>query len=76
MRKNNGKKAHALLMAPNPDKSPSIMVPSTTSRDKAVVVRLDDARASGRGIHDSKNRYMLTGIKLPTARNIMKRLRD
>src|SRR5882762_4132331 len=40
---NNGRKTHALLMAPNPESNPRIVVPSTTSRDNAVVVMSDDA---------------------------------
>ena len=36
----------------------------------------DDARASGIGIHESKNKYKMTGTRLRTTRIIMERLRD
>jgi hypothetical protein len=35
----------------------------------------DDASASGNGIHESKNKYTMTGARLTTIRMIMERFR-
>jgi hypothetical protein len=53
---NNGKKAQALLTAPNPDRRPRMMVPSTINRDKIEVNKLGEGSAEGNGMYDSASR--------------------
>ena len=52
----NGKYCHELLIAPNPDRRPRIIVPRTMSRDNAIVVASNEARAAGKGICDNVKR--------------------
>lgn len=52
------------------------MVPSTTSRDRADVVKSDDDNASGNGMQDNRNRYNKTGTMHRTVRVNRERLRE
>lgn len=52
----DGMKAHELLTAPNPARSPRMMVPRTTSRDRVAVIRSVSESATGRGIQESAKR--------------------
>lgn len=51
-------------MAPKPVSKPSITVPTTMRRARHAVKLSDRARACGRGILESTNRYSPTGIRL------------
>ena len=53
-----------------------MIVPSTTSRDKADVAKSDDDNASGNGMRDNKYRYNKTGTTHRIVRVYMERLRD
>lgn len=66
--KKTGKNAHAVLIAPNPERAPNIIVPSTVKRDNAVTIILDDGSADGSGMNDSKNRNKPTGAILRSSR--------
>lgn len=52
------------------------MVPSTTSRDKADVVKSEDESASGSGMRDNRNKYNMMGTMHRIVRVNMERLRD
>jgi hypothetical protein len=52
----DGMKAHELLTAPNPARTPRMIVPRTTRRDRVVVRRSVAESASGRGIQESAKR--------------------
>ena len=56
-----GKKSHALLTAPNPERKPKIRVPTTVRRDRTFCHRLAEGNAAGSGMNDRKNRKSPTG---------------
>jgi hypothetical protein len=57
-----------LLMAPNPDKRPRMMVPNMRRRDNALVMISGGVKPCGRGICAIANSKSMTGIKLITMR--------
>src|ERR1700722_2925407 len=63
-RQQSGKKDQALLMAPNPESIPRMMVPSTMSRDNRLIIISKDERVAGIGMYESKRRYSSTGMTL------------
>lgn len=60
----NGMNPQALLIAPNPDKTPRTIVPRIISRDSALVKTSWDVKPAGSGIWARVNRNTTTGIKL------------
>jgi hypothetical protein len=52
----NGKNRHELLITPNPDKRPRIIVPRTMNLDNVIVVISEEAKAAGKGICDNAKR--------------------
>lgn len=57
-----------MLIAPNPDSRPRMIVPNTVRRDKVVAMMLDVGRAEGSGIISRKNKKRPTGMKLRNTR--------
>lgn len=57
-------------IAPNPDRDPSMTVPTTVRRETVVDIRLEDGNADGSGIYDSNNRNNKTGIAFTNIRRL------
>ena len=53
-----------LLTAPNPDRTPRIMVPKMRRRDNALVMISGGVKPFGKGIWAIANSKSITGIKL------------
>lgn len=53
-----------------------MIVPRTTSRDKADIVKLDDGNASGNGMQDNRYKYNRIGTTHRNIRVNIERLRD
>ena len=64
-----GKKSHALLTAPNPERKPKIRVPTTVRRDRTFCHRLAEGNAAGSGMNDRKKRKSPTGKAARTMRS-------
>ena len=55
-----------LLIAPKPERAPSMIVPTTISRDRQAVIKSMsgfESSGDGSGMNDSKNRHIKGGTK-------------